>query len=1634
MNRLPKIPYRVKKLTCALAAFSIIPSLWAAPEQGQVMGGQGSIEQHGKNTLIQQASERLSINWQNFDVNSDERVQFIQPHESSIAFNRILSNKGSLIQGRIDANGQVVLINPNGIIFTDTASVNVGALVASGLDINQEDFLNSQFTLNALEGAGGQVINSGLLTAATGGSINLLGTRVENNGLISANLGSVNLAAGKEAVLTFERDGLIGVRISQAVLQNELGVDAAVVNTGEINAQGGKVLLTASVSKNIFSQAVNVGELSPAKSVVVNADGSFSLGAGADVVNSGAINVGAGSAVVLGETITHTGQISADSAGNQAGSIELNAAKTTLIQGKSRISATAGKQGTGGDIKILGQQVGLLDDTQVDASGADGGGHILVGGDTTGANSLINNAEFAHLGEHTQLSVDTLHSGSAGKLIIFAEDSASIYGHLSARGGAQGDGGFVETSGLQSLDITQAPDISAAGGKAGHWLIDPYNIEIVNSAVVRPDRITTRNTYSNSTLTQAIFTSRNDTAQIGWNTIRNVLDNGSGGTVEIKTSGGSNAGGTIKVAANFDFSSLRASAPQSGFNSTLVLTADKNIEFTDSVTYLRASANNRLNLNFNAQSGINFNRATIATNGGNLSARTQNGAISSKASLNTARSGDTNNNSGKIHLSTATGSIALNAVISAGTSVFNANGRGGNAGAIDLQANQGSINIGGVLSNTAGNNRVNTARHGAGAALNLAAANITTHAINTSANNTSITASEQVSLGAFNSNSNCAGLCSGDLIISAAPADTAIDLTQSAAWQVKGKTQLNLGATGNAVLTQAGNKFGSAGLKITAQNTNLVGNADLFLADITTASLTLSTPGAINQLDNTRVKVDEAASLAGTSINLSAKDNDFNQLINLKASEGAVIADANGLSLNNLSTTSLKLNTQGEVQLGGELSAQAPITISQEGAGAISLMDGLSTTAAKVSLVASSNLGTLNYWGSEHSIWNISTDNFGALAIGSQLTIQFSGFNNLNAGAGGQLIGPNAANNWDITGQNAGRLNTLQFSGMSTLIGGNQRDQFTLTGSGYITERISGGDGADTIASGFNVGGDWYIDASGTHWLRLFSNNNQYFAQIENLNNFTDGVIHGPAGDNSWQMTGIDRGVLNGDLSFSGITILVGNTGNDRYIMGPGRVAHDGIADLGGLDELVSEDPNSIWTLEGNGRGAVTININSTQSYPVRFGGIDVLTGSTNQLIGPNTANSWELSGINSGRLNTMTFSGMNVLTGGNQTDGFTLTSGGYISGSIQGGEGLDTLETTLNVGGDWYLDAADNNWLRLFMGSNQYFSQIENLRNFTDGVLHGPAGTNTWRLTGIDRGTLNDSLSFSGMTILQGNTGNDRYLMGANRFAHDGISDLGGRDELVAEDAGSLPNLWSVTGPGQGRVSLGFHSSQLPIYFSGIERLTGANNDVLTGPTRNNTWYINALNSGTLNNTMAFSGMNAIVGNSLDDRITVGPGGLIADGIAGAAGRDTLSVDAFEGTSWSIVSERQGLVSTGFGAISQAFSDIEVIMGDGNSSLTGPNTNNNWRITANNAGTLNDSLSFSGINLLRGNSGNDHFEVSGFVTAEGLMGAGGFDSITALGGPTEWTLSNTGSGWLRYLNIDNYLLYFSGIEAIQSN
>ena len=348
-----------RKLYLAVAAQMIVSAgAQAAPNGGNIVGGDGTIEQAGVDTTIVQNTDHLAIDWESFNIAAEERVQFIQPDQDSVALNRILGNEASQIFGRLDANGHVILMNPNGVLFGEGASVNVGGLVASGLNINADDFMNGEFIFQAVDNTDGTVINNGIINAATGGNVALIGKQIENQGLISAKLGSVALAAGKEAVLTFDNQGLLGVRVSQEILQSELGVDPAVNNSGEINAEGGRILMTGSVSQDIFSQAVNSDGLNTKTSVVMHEDGSFTLGAGADVLNTGTISTSsdtndAGQIVVLGENVNSSGAILADSkTANAAGNIEIHSRDTTLLTEDSTTSATNDTQQSAAAAKV----------------------------------------------------------------------------------------------------------------------------------------------------------------------------------------------------------------------------------------------------------------------------------------------------------------------------------------------------------------------------------------------------------------------------------------------------------------------------------------------------------------------------------------------------------------------------------------------------------------------------------------------------------------------------------------------------------------------------------------------------------------------------------------------------------------------------------------------------------------------------------------------------------------------------------------------------------------------------------------------------------------------------------------------------------------------------------------------------------------------------------------------------------------------------------------------------------------------------------------------------------------------------------------------------------------------------------
>ena len=244
--------YLKKILSLSLVAMAAAQAL-AEPTGGQVVKGQAQINQTGASgattTTIKQSTPQVSINWQSFNVGEKERVNFVQPDASSLAINRILGSQGSSIQGNINANGQVWLINPNGIVFGKNAQVNVGGLVATTLDTANPGSLTGTQRFSGNSTA--DVTNSGLLSASDGGYVTLLGHRVSNQGEINAPAGTVALGAGSAVDLQFNNNQLLSVQVYESLL------DAMADNGGVIRADAGQVLLKAGAQGSLLRSAVN---------------------------------------------------------------------------------------------------------------------------------------------------------------------------------------------------------------------------------------------------------------------------------------------------------------------------------------------------------------------------------------------------------------------------------------------------------------------------------------------------------------------------------------------------------------------------------------------------------------------------------------------------------------------------------------------------------------------------------------------------------------------------------------------------------------------------------------------------------------------------------------------------------------------------------------------------------------------------------------------------------------------------------------------------------------------------------------------------------------------------------------------------------------------------------------------------------------------------------------------------------------------------------------------------------------------------------------------------------------------------------------------------------------------------------
>lgn len=156
----------------------------AGPVGGQVTAGSGSIAQSGTTTTVTQSSQSMSASWQSFNTARGETVNFVQPSASAVAVNRIHDTNPTQFFGQLNANGQVYLINPNGILFGAGAQVNVGGLVASTLDMSDASLASAsrRFSGNGT----GSIVNQGDINVASSSSSLLAASSSSRGGWLLA--------------------------------------------------------------------------------------------------------------------------------------------------------------------------------------------------------------------------------------------------------------------------------------------------------------------------------------------------------------------------------------------------------------------------------------------------------------------------------------------------------------------------------------------------------------------------------------------------------------------------------------------------------------------------------------------------------------------------------------------------------------------------------------------------------------------------------------------------------------------------------------------------------------------------------------------------------------------------------------------------------------------------------------------------------------------------------------------------------------------------------------------------------------------------------------------------------------------------------------------------------------------------------------------------------------------------------------------------------------------------------------------------------------------------------------------------------------------------------------------------------
>ncbi|MCK9123654.1 filamentous hemagglutinin N-terminal domain-containing protein [Haemophilus influenzae] len=349
----------------SLGVTSIPQSVLASGLQGMdVVHGTATMQVDGNKTIIRNSVDAI-INWKQFNIDQNEMVQFLQENNNSAVFNRVTSNQISQLKGILDSNGQVFLINPNGITIGKDAIINTNGFTASTLDISNENIKARNFTLEQTKDkALAEIVNHGLITVGKDGSVNLIGGKVKNEGVISVNGGSISLLAGQKITIS----DIINPTITYSIAAPE----NEAINLGDIFAKSGNINVRAATIRNKGKLSADSVSKDKSGNIILSAkEGEAEIGG---VISAQNQQAKGGKLMITGDKVTlKTGAV-IDLSGKEGGE--------TYLGGDERGEGKNGIQ--------LAKKTTLEKGSTINVSGKEKGGRAIVWGDIALIDGNIN--------------------------------------------------------------------------------------------------------------------------------------------------------------------------------------------------------------------------------------------------------------------------------------------------------------------------------------------------------------------------------------------------------------------------------------------------------------------------------------------------------------------------------------------------------------------------------------------------------------------------------------------------------------------------------------------------------------------------------------------------------------------------------------------------------------------------------------------------------------------------------------------------------------------------------------------------------------------------------------------------------------------------------------------------------------------------------------------------------------------------------------------------------------------------------------------------------------------------------------------------------------------------------------------